>query len=190
MVRPNLDNVPEFTLPTGFALRWYQPGDEAHWQRIHVRADCYNEIMPELFRKQFGTEGKRELPAVPASEPRRGMNSALHELCRRQCYLLDPKGEVIGTGTAWFDNDFEGARWGRVHWVALVPEYQGQGLSKRLMTALCRRLRELGHDRAYLSTSAARIPAVKLYLQFGFKPMLRTAADEAIWREILAGCRG
>ena len=167
MVRANLDNVPEFVLPDGFLLRWYQPGDEWHWLRIHTAADRYNEITPTLFHHQFGL----------------GENF----LRERQCYLLDSRGEVIGTATAWFNDDFEGARWGRVHWVAIVPEYQGQGLSKPLMTAICRRLRELGHDRAYVSTSNSRIPAIKLYLQFGFEPILRTAEDEAIWKEVLAG---
>src|SRR6266508_1346551 len=59
MSRANLDDVPEFALPDGFTLRWYQPGDEAHWLRIHLAADRYNEITPELFRKQFGGTGAR-----------------------------------------------------------------------------------------------------------------------------------
>lgn len=166
MVRANLDNMPVFTLPANFSLRWYESGDEAHWLQIHAAADRYNEVTPSLFRNQFGPDKKL--------------------LRERQCFLLDPRGEVIGTGTAWFNDDFEGARWGRVHWVVIAPQYQGQGLSKPLMTAICRRLRELGHDRAYLSTSAARIPAIKLYLKFGFEPKLRTVEDEAIWKEVLA----
>jgi GNAT superfamily N-acetyltransferase len=190
MVRANLDCVPEFVPPDGFALRWYQPGDETHWLRINVAADHYNEITPELFRKQFGTPGEGGLEPASTDESPGGMSSALRNLRDRQCYLLDPGGEVIGTATAWFNDDFEGARWGRVHWVAIVPQYQGQGLSKPLMTAICHRLRELGHDRTYLSTSTARIPAIKLYLRFGFEPMIRTMEDEAIWRQVLSVCCG
>lgn len=166
MARANLENLPEFALPSGFALRWHQPGDEAHWLRIHLAADHFNTITPEFFRKQFGSDEKL--------------------LRDRQCYLLDPRSEVIGTGTAWFNDNFEGARWGRVHWVAILPEFQGRGLGKGLMSVICRRLRELRHEHAYLTTSIARIPAIKLYLQFGFEPFIHCAEDEVAWKEVLA----
>lgn len=166
MMRANLDNLPEFALPTGFSLRWYQPGDEAHWLRIHLAADHFNKITPELFQKLFGSDEKN--------------------LRDRQCYLLDPRGEAIGTGTAWFNDNFEGARWGRVHWMAIVPEFQGRGLGKCLLGAVCRRLRELGHEQAYLSTSTARVPAIRLYWKFGFEPLIRSPEDECLWREIVS----
>jgi GNAT superfamily N-acetyltransferase len=187
MARPNLENIPEFALPAGFALRWYQPGDEAHWLRIHRAAERFIEITPELFREQFGAgAAERGLQPASAVEHRSGINSAL--LRERQCYLLDPRGELIGTGTAWFDG-VAGVLWGRVHWMAILPEFQGRGLGKALLTAICRRLRELGHEQAYLHTSAARLPALKLYLSFGFEPMIRNAAEQAVWKEVLAGSR-
>src|ERR1700720_4267014 len=123
MLRENLDNVPDFPLPSGFALRWYQSGDEENWFRIQSRADEYNQITPELYQRQFGADQRL--------------------LAERQCYLLDSRGAAIGTGTAWFNDDFEGAKFGRVHWVAIVPEFQGRGLAKPLMTAICTRLRGL-----------------------------------------------
>jgi GNAT superfamily N-acetyltransferase len=164
MVRKDLERVPEFALPARFSLRWYRPGDEAHWRRIHWLADRDNEITPALFGQRFGSD------------------SAL--LARRQCYLLDAGGEAIGTATAWFNDNFEGARFGRVHYVAIVPEYQGRGLSRPLMTAICQRLRELGHYRAYLTTAPTRLPAIKLYLRFGFLPLVRSAEEAAAWRGI------
>lgn len=185
MSRANLDNVPEFALPDGFSLRWYQPGDEAHWPRIHLVADRYNEITPELFRKQFGVAQERGLQSTSASEGRSGMNSALRDLGERQCYLLASTGNAIGTGTAWFTDDFEGCRWGRVRWMAIMPEFQGTWAGKTLMTAICRRLRELDHDRACLSTSTARHAAIGLYLKFGFEPLIRSEEEAALWRELL-----
>ena len=164
MVRENLESIPEFALPMPFSLRWYRPGDEAHWRRIHLLADRDNEITPALFGRRFGSD------------------SAL--LARRQCYLLDERGEAIGTATAWFNDNFEGARFGRVHYVAIVPEYQGRGLSRPLMTAICQRLRELGHDRAYLSTATTRIEAIKVYLRFGFVPLVRNEEEAAAWRGV------
>ena len=185
MARTSLEGIPAFALPAGFSLRWYQPGDEAHWRRIHLAAERFVEITPELFRQQFGA-GTKERWRQPASahERQHRLNSRL--LQERQCYLLDPCGDVIGTGTAWF-GDVEGARWGRVHWMAILPEFQRRGLGQGLMTAICQRLRVLGHERAYLHTSAARIPAIRLYLKFGFTPVIRNAGEAAAWKEILGG---
>ncbi len=164
MVREHMEDIPEYALPPGYSIRWYRPGDEAHWVRIHLEADKYNTITPELFTREFGTDP--------------------HLLAERQCYLVDMEGHVIGTATAWFNENFRGRPYGRVHWVAIVPEMQGRGLAKPLMATVCLRLRELGHDRAYLTTSTARLPAINLYLKFGFLPGIRNERDLAVWREL------
>lgn len=166
MVRRTLTNLPEAAPPAGWSVRWYQPGDEGTWLRIQLAAERQHAITPELFRQQFGHD-----------------ESSLTE---RQCFLLTPDRNAVGTATAWFDDAFEGARWGRVHWVAIGPEHQGRGLGGALMTAVCQRLHELGHERAFLRTAANRVPAVRLYLRFGFEPHPRTAEEERLWPEILA----
>ena len=38
--------------------------------------------------------------------------------------------------------------------------------------------------QAYLSTDAVRIPAIRLYLKFGFEPDIQNAQDERAWEEI------
>jgi len=149
MIREHLRDLPRLELPAGFALRLYQPSDEAHWLRIHLAADLLQPITPDLFASQFGSD-----PGL---------------LADRQFYLLAPGGEVIGTATAWFKDNFEGRRFGRIHWLAIIPEFQGRGLSKPLLSATCHRLRELGHDCAYLTTSLSRPAAIHLYRSFGFR---------------------
>jgi hypothetical protein len=52
------------------------------------------------------------------------------------------------------------------------------------MTSLCTRLHELGHEKAYLVTSSARINAINLYLQFGFRPEILRAEDESCWEQL------
>ncbi len=169
MTRPTLDGLPEFPLPRGFAVRWFQPGDQAHWLRIHQLADPWNTITPELFEQQFGSDTV--------------------ELARRQCYLVSPQDAVVGTASAWFSDTFQGGGWGRVHWVAILPEYQGRGLGKVLLSVVCQRLRELGHRRAYLTTSSARLAAIGLYLKFGFEPLIRDAAEATCWQEVFERLR-
>ena len=170
MIRTDLENIPEFGLPDGFALRWHEDGDAAHWLRIHARADLHNVITPDLFVRQFGTDSNL--------------------LAQRQCFLLAPGGEVIGTATAWFNDNFEGRRIGRVHWVAILPEYQGSGLSKPLMMTVCKRLRELGHSEAYLVTVSQCNAAIQLYLHFGFVPLITEDTERVAWREILGKTPG
>lgn len=165
MICENLVATPVFVLPAGFQLRWYVPGDETLWMEIHLKADPYNQITPELFQQQFGSDTV--------------------QLAKRQCYLIAPDGKAIGTATAWLGKDPEVKGFGRVHWVALLPEYHGRGLSKPLLGAVCARLRELGHGRAYLNTSAQRKAAVGLYLRFGFKPWIRNENERKIWDQLL-----
>ncbi len=52
------------------------------------------------------------------------------------------------------------------------------------MSAVCKRIAELGDERAFLGTSTWRIPAINLYLHFGFVPHIRHEDDRAAWREI------
>jgi GNAT superfamily N-acetyltransferase len=164
MIRENLDDIPQFRLAPPYSARWYQPGDEETWRRIQMASDKYGSFPPDKFGREFGHEA--------------------NILKERQCYLCDAEGRPFGTTTAWFNDDYHGRPHGRVHWVAVVPEMQGKGLARPMMTIICNRLRELGHERAYLTTANVRIPALNLYLKFGFVPDIRTARDLAAWRGV------
>ena len=147
MYRKTLSDIPEHPLPVGFAIRRYIAGDEERWLSIHEIADRNNTFNAGTFRRQFGTDSRL--------------------LESRQFYLIAPDGRAIGTTTAWFK-----ASLGRVHWVALLPAYQGRGLAKPLLSIACKRLGVLGHNETYLATSTARFPALCLYATFGFRPGL------------------
>lgn len=159
MILNSLANVPQFALPDGYAIRPFQPKDEDHWTAIHKLADLYNQFDDKTFVNQFGT------------------NAAL--LKARQFYLLNPAKHPIGTAAAWFKGDM-----GLVHWVAIVPQEQGKGLAKPLLTAVLQKLHELGHRTARLDTSSPRLPAINLYLKFGFQPLISTDDDKRIWDAI------
>jgi GNAT superfamily N-acetyltransferase len=140
--------VPHHPLPPPFTLRPFQPGDIQTWIRIESAADPYQTATAELFDRQFGGD--------------------VAMLTERQLYLCNGTGEAIGTATAWFDPTNPVPNWGRIHWVAILPAWQGQGLAKPLLSAACARLRALGHSRAYLRTETVRSVAISLYRQFGF----------------------
>ncbi len=161
----DLAATPRFALPPGYTLRTYRPGDEEAWADIHRLADRLNPVTATLFGEQFGA--RQEEPP------------------RRQFFLLNPAAATVGTATAWFGTDRDGALLGRVHWVAIVPAEQGRGLAKPLLSAVCCRLLELGHRQAYLTTSILRPPALNLYFAFGFRPEIETAEDRAAWTALL-----
>lgn len=164
MIRDDLRSLPRFELPKPYTLRMYEPGDAACWTEIQQQSDVYLHDTEGLFVRAF----KNNYTA----------------LTERQFYLMDGAGRAIGTATAWFDNNYCSKVFGRVHWVAILPAMQGRGLSKPLMAAVCERLHELDHRRAYLTTAALRIPAIRLYVKFGFCPHIRSDSDRQAWDSI------
>ncbi len=165
MTRQSLEAFPVFPVPKGFKLRSYEPGFEDHWVAIHLAAEKEIPISMELFRLRFGLDAS--------------------VLAARQIYLFNHNDQPVGTITAWFDTDFEGQSYGRLHFLAVTPKYQGKGLAKVLMSSGLQRLKDLGHTQAYLSTSSNRIGAIRLYLQFGFVPLVRSSEDHSLWQQIL-----
>jgi N-acetylglutamate synthase-like GNAT family acetyltransferase len=163
MVRENLDDIPEYCLPAGYSIRWYQPGYEKYWQKIQSLADVYTRVTPDLFEEQFGAD--------------------IQLLSERQCFLCDSEENFIGTASAWLDN-LDRQSLGRIHWVAIIPQQQGRGLAKPLLTIICKRLKELGHSRTYLTTQTVRIPAINLYAKFGFVPVIDSEHDREIWDKL------
>ena len=161
MIRENLDNILDFSLPGQYSSRWFQPGDEKHWLDIHYSAEKYVTITPELYLQEFGSD--------------------MEMLSQRQCYIFAPDGRAIATASAWFGDDHYGSDCGRLHWAAMIPKYQGRGLAKPLLTLVCNRLRELGHRKAYLTTAVERIAAINLYRKFGFVPEIKSSEDYNKW---------
>ena len=164
MIRSDLSGIPEYEFPKPYSVKWYRPGDEKRWFEISKAADEYNNIVPETFREEFGADERT--------------------ISKRQFFLLDAGKNYVGTCTSWFDDNFSGEKFGRIHWLAIVPGKQGKGLSKPMLSLALKRLAELGHKNACLITSSARIPAISLYLEFGFIPLALSESDSSIWKNI------
>lgn len=164
MIRPDLRNIPQYSLPPDYFFRWYRPSDEKIWLAIQLLTEKYEKINLELYKEEFGSHPEA--------------------LAERQCFLCSALGEPLGTATAWFDPAYYQQPCGRVHWVAIIPVWQGRGLAKPLMSLICQRLAELGHQQAYLVTSPQRLPAINLYLKFGFVPDIQSEADRLVWQGV------
>jgi ribosomal protein S18 acetylase RimI-like enzyme len=97
-----------------------------------------------------------------------------------RCFILEDRhGDAIGTATAWYGH-FEGEERGRVHWVGIIPSYQGRKLSKPLLSAVMARLAR-DHQKVYLDTQTTSYQAVNLYLNFGFVPYLKDESCKEGW---------
>lgn len=153
-----LNHLPWHSLPAPYGHRCFQPGDERAWARIEMSAGEFTCLEDGLaaFRKYY-----------PSDE----------ELDRRMIFLTDG-GVPFATATAWFDDDHDG----RLHWVSVDAPHQGRGLSRPLVSLAMHRLRELGHVSAMLTTQTASWVAIRIYHEFGFRPMPCTCRDAEGWR--------
>lgn len=164
MIHPDLSRAPRYHLPDGYTIRFYREGDITTWVRIQQAAETFFVPLAEHFRKY--------------------MPGDLGLLSQRVMFLVDPSGQDIGTVTAWDGDHLTARKMGLVHWVAVRPAAQGQGLSRPMLSAALERLSSLGFTDAWLETGTGRISALNLYLRFGFEPYIRTDEDLAGWQAV------
>jgi ribosomal protein S18 acetylase RimI-like enzyme len=150
-------------LPEGMRLAGYGPGDESHWLAIHEDTGMYGSIGPELFEREFGD---RHLV-----------------LPDRQWFVIDDDSP-IATATAWFPQVDQPATSGRLHWVAVRPEYQRRGIASALTEQVLQRMVGLGYTTAYLTTGKDNFAAIALYRSLGFEPLIRSDGERAAWAQL------
>jgi GNAT superfamily N-acetyltransferase len=103
-----------------------------------------------------------------------------------RCFFVveNSTNRAVGTAMAWYAPEFvEGENYGRVHWVSMIPEFQGKGLAKPMMTAVLNRLAQ-SHTKAVLGTQTFRKAAVRLYLNFGFLPFFKNPTCRQAWSDL------
>ena len=165
MVRPHLRDIPLVPFAGGFQIRPMRVAEGGLWTDIVREAEQYLPLSEDLFDKEFGAD----LPAVP-----------------QRCFLIvDDSGAAVGTISAWYNRDYKGQEYGVIHWVAIRPAYQGIGLGKAGMSFAMTRMAQW-HERAMLGTQTRRLPAIRLYLNFGFLPELDREGAVEIWKTVSA----
>jgi GNAT superfamily N-acetyltransferase len=163
MIRTTLDDISQVPFPEGFRMRAMRLDEAGLWTDIQRDAEPYFQVQPHWFEQQFGGD----LDAVP---------------CR--CFLIvNARGVAVGTVSAWYKDDYHGDRWGQVHWLAVRPAYQRLGLARAAMSFCLTQLARW-HDRAFLGTQTARIGAIRLYLEMGFRPDLEHPGAREAWLAI------
>lgn len=161
LLRKNLRSISEYVLPEGFTIRFYNDRDADHWVAIQNFAFQQNTFNAERFCREFQRD--------------------LEQLKTRMLFLCNPIGRVIGTSTSWHEDQETGL----VHWMAIIPEYQGRGMSKPLLSATLKQMKALGYTRSILRTKPFLIAAINLYLGFGFKPCIQSERERERWEQVI-----
>lgn len=162
MQADSLEGIRDYPLPPQYAWRFFQPEDVALWAQIEISAGEFDarDAAVAGFRKYYPTD---------------------EGLAERMLFLTE-NGVPFATATAWFDEDGHGREEGRLHWVGIDEAHQGQRLSYPLVGLAMRRMAELGHRTAYLTTQTASWPAIKVYRAFGFRPLVKSQQEFEGWR--------
>jgi len=165
MNRPNMENIPQYAFPAGYGLRPLRPGEGAVWTDVERDAEHWLAIDDDMFTREFGFD--------------------LEATTWRSFFIVNELGAAVGVISAWYDRNFDGMDYGRIHWVAIRQAYRGKGLVKPAMTHAMNCLAQW-HQRATLGTSTARLPAIKVYLDFGFLPDLTKPRAREAWEQVQA----
>lgn len=149
---------PRYPLPEGYDFRFYEPGMEAEFAKLHHLVGGTSSVKDglDIFAREF--------------------SPFIGELTTRMIYVTAPDGGCAGTACLW-RGDHTGQNSPRVHWVAVHPDHQNKGLMKALMT----RLFDLHHTLGlppylYLTTQTWSYKAINVYIEFGFSPLMHTAS--------------
>ena len=158
MRRPHLDHLPPVTVPAGYTLRTYRPGDERAWGQIMESPGGIG---------QDWTEAKvlERLIQQPPFEPA-GLFFVTSDT---------EGGRPVASACAWrggLDRDYVPI----LHMVAAMEAHRGRGLGRLVCLAVLHYCRERGDPFIELGTDDFRLAAIKSYLGMGFVPVYREDA--------------
>lgn len=162
MVNENLRNCPIAPLPPGFRFRYFTDDDEEAWIKILTQAGEFPTVAmaQERFQNEF--------------------SSSFQRLQERAFFVETEQGKPVGTAMGWYNPAFRDGNYGRLHWVAIMPPYQGKGLARPLVTKALQIMKK-EHTKAYLTTRPRSYKGIRLYLDYGFKPVRQTADCQEGW---------
>jgi GNAT superfamily N-acetyltransferase len=163
MIRSHLRDIPQVPLPENYTIRLVRADEGALWTEIVLAAEEWLDLSSDLFVQEFGLD--------------------LQGAAERCFFILNDQDYAVGTISTWYRHDYRGLDYGLIHWVANRPAYQGLGLGKAGLSFALATLAQW-HDRALLGTQTKRLPAIALYLNFGFLPDLKEPGAREDWQAL------
>jgi mycothiol synthase len=158
--KDDLDNVPLIPVPDGYRLRTYREGDEVGIARIYAASNlCYGiveDVLENMIRQ-------------PCFTPER-------------LFVVEYAGKLVGTAAAWIESGNPGV--GYLHMVGTLPEHRGRRLGAILTVAAIGYSRNEGFMRQQVATDDWREPALRLYLDLGYYPLITDETHPARWEAV------
>ncbi|MBI3831710.1 MAG: GNAT family N-acetyltransferase [Planctomycetes bacterium] len=162
MLKESLAALAPVELPEGYVLRAFREGDQAAW----------NAMMDAAFDRKPGTTNfDKDMQADP-------------EFRAERVLIVERNGAAAATASAWFRAAY-GPRCGYVHWVGTHPAHRGKKLGFLVSLAALHRMKAEGRAAAVLHTDDFRLPALRIYLEMGFRPALDHESQRERWRAVL-----
>lgn len=145
-------------LPSGYLLRQYKEPDRASYWRLFA----------EVFKTRNRLDDLRS-----ASLP--GGFHVIEDTA---------SGDVVASAVAAEYPRAGHLEPGSLQWVMTDPLQTGKGLGKAVVAAATGTLAARGYRRVYLSTDDWRLPAIHVYLELGWKPLLHTPDMKDRWMAV------
>lgn len=137
-------------LPEGYSFKLYEVGDEKYWAKLEYEIGDFLSIEEaEMYFKI-------------------NYCNQIDELHKRCVFVVDDKGNVVGSCIAWHDLKGNNAV-ASLHWLVVSPKYQG----KHIGLVLCKKVMDIFNERGetpiYIHTQPWSYKAILLYIKLGFK---------------------
>jgi len=151
------------TVPPGYALRTYAPGDEDGFLRLmaHGQFDPWDEA-------KLRENVAKVIPGGWFFATEAG------------------SGAIVATVMCLHDYTGRCPATGDVGWLACDPTHRGRGLGVSLTAAATNRFLEAGYRRIQLHTEAFRLAAVRSYLKVGYLPVADGPEARSSWAAVCA----
>jgi mycothiol synthase len=163
LVWPSTAVFPTVSLPEGYLLRAYLPGDEPGYYALMERAGWP------------GWDAARLAPWRPRMVPGSwlmGIERASGTIVASAMGLDDPTDLLPGGG--------------ELGWVATDPAHTRRGLARALCISVSARILAAQYPHVHLYTEHWRLPALQLYLGLGFRPLIDNPAVVPLWQDVYA----
>ncbi len=136
------------TLPDGYRIGAYQPGNERDWARLECAVGDFDseEEAAAYFREKYLAAGNRE----------------------DILFLMNGRGAVVGSCIAWTDLR-EGEQVNSLHWLVVDEAEQGRGCGRALCAAVMNRFYARNGRPVYAHTQPWSWKAILLYASMGFR---------------------
>ena len=150
------------TLPAGYALRTFKPGDEENWLEILQQGGFDLWDRPRLERLIAGERTPLPKDAI---------------------FFAVDQDRPVGVANI-FGYETSGVRVAELGWVAVHPDHRGHGLCRPICAAAMRYAANASFTEIYLETEDFRLAAIKTYLRLGFEPEMTRPDHPERWKTV------